>query len=316
MPLRVAELYNVVNKTIVMEKVKVILLLFIFTLPVVASSQSRMLIKGVEFTGAFGLTYFSGDLGGGKKNYVNLQMQTLNFAFGGGIRYFISNRFAVRGNIYYGRLSSDDAVSGDRYRRARNLNFRSDIADFSFQLEYSIINWNVKENNKKLYRRIINDKHNIYVFTGLSFFRFHPYGEYSGQWYSLPELSTSGQGLPGGPAPYKLSSFSIPMGVGYKYLIGKKYSIGFEIVFRKTFTDYIDDVSGPYYDNDLLRQHKGDLAADIADKNIGREGIKFPAGATRGNPNMNDNFAFILITINKRLNLFRSGKKDIPCAYE
>ncbi len=37
--------------------------------------------------------------------------------------------------------------------------------------------------------------------------------------------------------------FSLPMGVGFKYLIQKKYTIGIEAGARKTFFDYLDGIS-------------------------------------------------------------------------
>ncbi len=277
-----------------------------------ANAQSRLPINGFEAYSGFGITYFSGDLGG-TDELINFDPKSLNFAVGGGLRYYFTNHWAVRGNLFFGRLSSDDALSSNQFRKGRNLNFRSNITDVSLQIEYSLFNYNIRGISKKLYRRRFNKRHNIYLFTGISMFRFNPQGELNGEWYDLQPLSTEGQGLEGGAKPYKLYSFSIPMGAGYKFLVNKNISIGLEVTFRKTFTDYIDDVSGNYYDNDILRQTKGDLAADLADKNLFAEGQNRPAGEARGNPNSNDNFAFFLITINKKLNLHRKPGWGIPC---
>lgn len=276
------------------------------------NGQSRIPIRGFEAYSGVGITYFSGDLGGAD-DIVNVDANTLSLAVGGGLRYYITNRWAVRSNIYFGRLAGDDALSNNQFRKQRNLNFRSNITDVSLQIEYSLFNWNIREAKTKMYRTRFNRRHNMYVFTGVSMFHFRPYGELNGKWHSLQELSTEGQGMEGGAEPYKLYSFSIPMGIGYKLLISKTVSIGLEVTFRKTFTDYIDDVSGYYYDNEVLRQERGDIAASIADKNLFKEGTKLPNGAGRGNPNSNDNFAFFLITLNKRLNLYRNPKWGIPC---
>lgn len=291
-------------------KLSIFLILFLaFT--TLGKSQSRLAINGFEAFSGFGITYFSGDLGG-KDDIINVDANTLSFAAGGGLRYYFTNHWAVRGNLFFGKLSGDDRLSENEFRRQRNLNFKSNITDVSLQLEYSLFNWNIRGISRKLYRRR-NKRHNIYLFTGISMFKFNPKGEYNDEWYDLQKLSTEGQGLEGGAKPYKLYSFSIPMGAGYKYLINNSISIGLEVTFRKTFTDYIDDVSGYYYDNDALRAQKGDLAANIADKNIFREGTARPGGSGRGNPNSNDNFAFFLITINKKLNLHRRPGWGIPC---
>lgn len=277
----------------------------------IAKAQSKLPINGFEAYSGFGITYFSGDLGG-TDDLVNFSPDNLKVAVGTGLRYYFTNRWAARINLSYGRLSADDSLSTSQFKKQRNLDFKSDIYDVSLQAEYSLINWNFRGGKGTGFRN--NHKHNLYVFTGISFFHFRPYGELNGQWYSLHELSTSGQGLPNGPKQYSLYSISIPIGGGYKILVNKNVSIGFEVTFRKTFTDYIDDVSAPYYNNTLLRQYKGNLAADIADKNKFRDGAKRPNGEAKGNPNSNDNFAFFLITINKRLNFYRSGRRDIPCS--
>lgn len=290
---------------------KLIIFILFLTFSTVGKSQSRLAIGGFEAYSGFGITYFSGDLGG-TDDLINFDPKTLNFAVGGGLRYYMTNHWAVRGNLFFGRLAADDALSTNQFRKGRNLNFQSNITDVSLQIEYSLFNWNIKGVSRKLYRRR-NKRHNIYLFTGISMFKFNPKGELNGEWYDLQKLSTEGQGLDGGAKPYKLYSFSIPIGGGYKYLINKNISIGFEITFRKTFTDYIDDVSGNYYDNDMLRQNRGDLAASLADRNLFAEGTKRPSGEARGNPNSNDNYAFFLITINKKLNFHRRPGWGIPC---
>ena len=47
---------------------------------------------------------------------------------------------------------------------------------------------------------------------------------------------------------YKKIGLNIPMGVGFYFTIDKKHRIGFEMNYRKTFTDYLDDISGNYPD--------------------------------------------------------------------
>lgn len=286
---------------------KVLLLLVIATSFQASRAQNKMPINGFEVYSGFGIAYFSGDLGG-----TSFSPSSLKPVVSGGLRYYFTNRVAVRVNLSYAKLAADDSLSSNLYSKQRNLNFKSDIMDAALQIEYSLLNWNIRGQSKKLIKTQTNRRHNLYVFTGISVFHFKPYGKLNGQWYSLHELSTAGQGLPNGAKPYSLYAISIPIGSGYKILVNKTVSIGVEVTFRKTFTDYIDDVSAPYYDNTLLRQAKGNLAADIADKNKFRDGAKRRAGEGRGNPNSNDNFAFLQITFNKRLNLY-SGRRDLPC---
>jgi hypothetical protein len=103
----------------------------------------------------------------------------------------------------------------------------------------------------------------------------------------------------------------IPYGIGVKEAITKEWSIGLEVGMRKTFTDYIDDVSGLYYDNNAIRAAKGDMAADLADPslfNMPEElggnsvgGIQSGTGEVRGHSNHKDAYMFINITASYKI---------------
>jgi hypothetical protein len=51
-----------------------------------------------------------------------------------------------------------------------------------------------------------------------------------------------------GRGEYSLTQLEIPMGGGFKFYLNESFYVGFEILHRKTFTDYIDDVSTKYID--------------------------------------------------------------------
>jgi len=72
-----------------------------------------------------------------------------------------------------------------------------------------------------------------------------------------------------------------------------------EYGIRKTFTDYMDDVSGNYVDPDLLLAYNGSLAADLSDPSLGESTLSH-AGFNRGNSSTKDWYAFygIMITFN------------------
>ena len=69
---------------------------------------------------------------------------------------------------------------------------------------------------------------------------------------ALQPLGTEGQQVSGKfpdrhyPKPYKRTQLSIPMGAGINYKVNRQINLGYEIGWRKTFTDYLDDVSGRY----------------------------------------------------------------------
>ena len=96
-----------------------------------------------------------------------------------------------------------------------------------------------------------------------------------GKEYELQPLSTEGQGLTAYTdlKPYSLVSFSIPFGLGIKWSISRTVSIGLEWGLRKTFTDYIDDVSGRYADPSLLAAEKSPLAAGLSNRAFEQQAI-------------------------------------------
>jgi hypothetical protein len=103
-------------------------------------------------------------------------------------------------------------------------------------------------------------------------------------------LHTEGQGFAEHPdrKEYKLTQMNLPLGIGVKYFLSETVNLSFEIIHRKTFTDYIDDVSSNYIDpalfNTYLPAAQAQLATRMANKSAGR----FGAGEKRGTPSNND----------------------------
>ena len=133
-----------------------------------------------------------------------------------------------------------------------------------------------------------------YIFAGLAVYHFDPYtyDETGIQTYLKP-LTTEGQGLQGYPKAYSLTQFSIPFGGGIKYAISERVHLWLEAGLRKTFTDYLDDVSTGYADpNDLLAGN-GQRSVDLSYRG---DEVGFPdypvKGFTRGNPESKDYYYF------------------------
>jgi hypothetical protein len=105
-----------------------------------------------------------------------------------------------------------------------------------------------------------------YIFGGIGAFYTNPKTFYQGQWVALQPYATEGY-------HYKKYVMNIPMGAGFYFTLNKKNRIGFEINYRKTFTDYIDDISGnypsdpgnPYTEGLILRTNELDPAMKAAD---------------------------------------------------
>src|SRR5207342_1550715 len=75
-----------------------------------------------------------------------------------------------------------------------------------------------------------------------------------------------GQGFPEYPdrKEYSLTQQALIMGGGFKYYLKENMYVGFEILHRKTFTDYIDDVSTKYIDPYLFDVHLSPQQATYA----------------------------------------------------
>jgi opacity protein-like surface antigen len=205
---------------------------------------------------------------GGTSNYLgdlvekSIDLQKTKLAGGGFFRYNLSANFSFRATATYGVLAGTDANAVDKERRWRNLSFETPITEGALLFEYSPIGFNPSHGR--------NRKICPFIFVGLGVFHFNPTAEYNGKWYALHDLSTEGQGLPEYPTktPYKLTQMSYPFGLGARYNVSRHWNVGIEFRFGKTFTDYLDDVSGTYADPDLLLAHRGPTAVALADRRV------------------------------------------------
>jgi hypothetical protein len=112
------------------------------------------------------------------------------------------------------------------------MNFRSDIAEASAVVIVDLI-----ENRNNYLKR---PDFVPYLFGGVAGFHFSPQGkDASGNYVDLQALKTEG-------VDYSKFQFSLPFGAGVRYRINRNLDASFEIGFRKTFTGYLDDVSGNY----------------------------------------------------------------------
>jgi len=316
---------------------KKILILILFGIPLFTNAQYGNKVQKKTDNGfvnkknkpsrqiivAFGASNFLGELGGanqiGTFFVKDLEFAATRPSAAIGYRYKFNRFLALKGGLHYLLLSGNDNLTQEPFRNNRNLSFRSHIFELSAQGEFFF----TKESQGHLYRiKNAKGKKNYkiqgYVFAGVGVFYYNPQAKYHGKWVNLRPLSTEGEGLPGGPKKYSPVSVCIPYGIGLSEGIGKDWSIGIEVGIRKTFTDYIDDVSGNYYDNAVIRETKGQMAADLADPSIHRMpaemggdsngGWQAAAGQQRGDPTHKDAYLFTNITVTYKLKTRRRIK--------
>jgi hypothetical protein len=157
---------------------------------------------------------------------------------------------------------STEAEDGGRWQR--NQSFRNDIKELSVVGLFDILpnyGFFVKRN-----------EYTPYVFAGVAMFLHNPQTYYGGNlmkkgWYDLQPLQTEGK-------KYSKAQVSIPFGIGIRCKLSQQLDLGFEIGWRRTFTDYLDDVSTNYLDKGTLDSEHGTAAWVLSDRSLELEGLK------------------------------------------
>ncbi|UYZ61847.1 DUF6089 family protein [Hymenobacter weizhouensis] len=203
-------------------------------------------------------------------------------------------RISGRASLSYGRITGDDAKAADqndaeaKYRYNRNMNFRNDILEFAVTGIFDLI-----ENRNNYIKR---PDFVPYVFAGVGVIRHNPKGEDAeGNIVALQPLRTEAQS-----STYNLGQIVIPFGGGARYKLNRSFDLGLELGFRKTFTDYLDDVSGNY------AARRGDLQSsaaqyfgwDITREIPGTYTESIQGGQMRGKSNEKDWYTTLGISVN------------------
>lgn len=230
-----------------------------------------------------GTANYQGDLQ--DKNFTFSQS---HFAGGVGLSYDLSDKLSIRSGITFGSISADDKYSRNN---ARNLNFTSPLTEMNVGMEYYIT-------------KLADHALTPYVFGGVALFHFNPYTrDTSGTKYYLQPLSTEGEGFVAGRNKYNLTQLAIPFGAGVKLSLSDDINVGLEFGLRKTFTDYLDDVSTSYVDEATLLANRGSKAVELAYRgNELKNGSPYPVGGSiRGGSTHKDFYYFTGLTASFRI---------------
>ena len=290
-----------------MKKIYLFFSLALAVLPSVGYSQyywSRFTNHN-EYIVGLGASQFLGDLGGsstvGSHFLKDFNFSAIRYAFEGGYRYHISPTFCAKGMLTLGMVSGNDALSKEKFRHNRNLNFRSPIIELTGQFEYYFYKGKQVGHRYHIKHAKGFKKLDItaYLFAGFGGFYFNPQGKYlNGAWYSLRPFSTEGEGLPNGTQAYSRFSICIPVGIGMKYSFNPQWSMGMEISDRIwTQSDFIDDTHNKYYDKATITAQRGPVAGYFADPSLGDIPAQTVTGQERGDPTHNDTYMFLYVTV-------------------
>ncbi len=190
--------------------------------------------------------------------------------------------------------------------RRRNLSFNTNVWELALQGDFNF------------YRFMPGDpdfRFTPYVTLGVSAFSFDPYAYLKDEKYNLRQLGTEGQGSTLYPdrKQYGTMALAIPLGVGLKYALNERINLGFEVLYRFTGTDYLDDVSRTYADPAafpanpdgtpsiafLLQDRSYETGTRIGGKDL-----------QRGNSQNKDQFVTAMFTISLNLQSYKCPTVD------
>ena len=228
---------------------KIAILIFIVLLiSTTANGQKfRKKSKYMSVGGFLGTSNYVGELDPGS-SFLATSPQFTRWNIGGTLTKRLHPRISARVGVSYGRLQGDDLNSAidpagwEPYRRVRGLHFRNDFYEMKADGIVDLF-----QNRRGMQKRL---KLTPYGFLGLALMYHNPKAKFQDKWVSLRELGTEGQFIDGvgQDGPYSKLQVVIPFGIGIRYKIGVLWDVSFEIGWRKTFTDYLDDVGGTYVD--------------------------------------------------------------------
>jgi hypothetical protein len=107
----------------------------------------------------------------------------------------------------------------------------------------------------------------------------------------------------------------VPMGWGSYIMMNHNFKLGVDVGLRWTFTDYMDDASGVYYDNEIIEQEYGKVAAYFANPSVALDlddETWYTTGAPRGGSKSNDTYMYVQVTLSKSIGASVSNKKFKP----
>lgn len=260
------------------------LLVFVFICTPIAGFSQYWQVGGF-----LGTSNYSGDL-----TEKRIDFKYTRYSLGLFVKRDINRYFSVRAGFNYGRVAAADSTNKNPDLVARNLSFRSPIMEGNLIGEFNFLDLDEK-------------RFTPYVFGGVAVFNFYPTTiTDDGKKVPLRRYNTEGQGLPMYPTrkQYNLRSLAIPFGAGVKVLLTDSWVLGFEVGIRRTFTDYMDDVSLGYVDRNTLLRYQGNRSVALAYRGDGQYPVD---GFPRGSDKHDDWYVFSGLTLSYRFGAGSSG---------
>jgi len=279
----------------------------------------------VEVGIGLGPLIFLGDLGGAKgigKTFIKdidypLTKLSKGLFISVAPREWIGFRVAANTGVLEGDDKEAPNKGGDEVTRLqRNLNFTTRLWEVYGAVEFypTVFMEQYEEMKGKL---------RPYGIIGVGVYHFNPKTQdKNGNWVALQPLHTEGQGFPQYPdrKVYKLTQMELPIGFGFKYYLKENMFIGLEVLHRKLFTDYVDDVSTKYIDPIYFNQNLSPANAALA-RQLNYRGTYSWAttrpssivGEKRGDPKQNDAYFSTILRLGWSLREMSGAERQLRC---
>lgn len=242
---------------------------------------------------------YLGEMGGKdqpRRDFVwDMKLSQTRWAVGGFARRKLNRLISVNTGLLYMRLQGADEFTEDYGpRRARNLNFRNDMLEWYVRPEFTIF-----QDNDLGGRGRYKLDFRLFGYVGAALYYHNPKGQINreGDFYALQPLTTE-------LVDYSRIGLAIPAGIGFHFTKKRRHRFGWDMGWRTTFSDYLDDASTVYADPDLLPGGIGGTAAQLANQTAFAYALdptlphpnNYAPGAIRGDPTHNDSYLTMTFT--------------------
>ncbi len=234
--------------------------------------------RSSEFGVMLGTTYYSGDL----NPRAHFKLDLMHPAIGVLYRRNLSSRWAMRYFGLYGKVSGSDALVDLNLNQSRQLNFESKIYEGSVGFELNFFDY-IASDNERYFTPT--------VFAGFGLFHMSPQAKL-GDTDVNQDLRL--QRNEGQLKEYSRIQPTLPFGLGFRLKFSSRMLVAAEWAMRKTWTDYLDDVSTVY------PGRPGNFTNGTQS-----------AGYQRGDSQTNDWYSFAGLTLT-----YRFGHKPNACYFD
>lgn len=300
---------------------RILIVLGIILLPTLSYSQYRW-----EYGVGVGAANYLGDIGAGGTTTMGGFLTDMRFGntrqqLYGFCRYKLNKAISLRASLMNLNASGSDDMDSNPDRYGRNLSFKTNITEAAVVGELTTYQQSRVSGRAGVLRgKKKRMDFRTFIFAGFGAIFFNPKATLGGQTYNLHSLQTEG-------VNYSRLTYVIPVGLGLSYTLDRKIRISFDLGYRFTGTDYLDDVSNKYVNiptSEALRYQLANRRPELGPNATTPDGKVVPIAANygyntsenkgnkRGDPKYNDGYFVTSVSVGyilKGKNAFYKAKQ-------